>query len=121
MNFIPMTLYRPTQASDGQGGLVPTYSTSAAIYGSVELFKEMLVMIVDRCEDVKVEDVIVCRDEMDLLDAWYRVVTMLQPPRGRNRMVTIERIEKPLWPLNLKYLFYNGEQLFFNGQPLYVE
>ena len=120
MNLIPITRFRSTRVSDGAGGFTETMDSALECYGVVSLANNQEVVIVNRHEVIRPEDVIRIKDEMDQNDAWYRVGSIMQPAGSEWRQLTIMKIDRPLWPLDLQYLFYDGHQLFFNGSPIYV-
>ncbi len=98
MNLIPMTRYRMTQTSDGAGGFTPTPGTAYPFYGGMSLFDINSGVLIDRDEDVSIEDWIVVQDEIDGVNAYFRVIDMAQQPNARNRMSTVERMDRPIWP-----------------------
>jgi len=123
MNRVPITLYRPTPTSNGEGGFPTTLSSGVQIYGSVNVHDQELVCIVDRFEDVQIEDILACSDEISGDAAYYRVTHIQQPPRGRNRRATLERIDRPEFPLppaEVTYLYVDGDALTVDGDPLFV-
>ena len=118
---IPVTRYRLQRTPDGGGGFTVDVLNSVDLFGVFRLKEQSEILTVDRHEDLRIEDVVRVADEMDGLDAFYRVARIEQQASAHYRAFTVQRIDRPLWPLDLNYLYYNGQQLFFNGQPIYYE
>lgn len=117
---IPVARYRPSSASDGEGGFIDTYDDPYEFFGSIVIHQNMPKLIVDRMEDIQVDDVISVEDEIDLDPAFYRVVEALQPSRGAFRTFTLERRDRPIWPLPAEYLTVDGIAVVIDGHYLTV-
>jgi len=88
----PVTRYRPTLASDNEGGFTETLGSGLTVYGSLPLHNNKIVFICDMHEDVIVGDVIVAED------ARYRVADSERVMGTRQKRCGLDRVERPIVP-----------------------
>ena len=118
---IPIVRFRPTRASDGEGGFVDAYGAPYQFFGSLMMHKNVVTILVDRMEDVLIGDVLSLEDEIDLVPAFYAVIDAIQPSRGQLRTLIVQRRDRPIWPLPGEYLTVDGIPLVLDGHLLTVE
>jgi len=118
---IPIVRFRPTHVADGKGGFVDSYDDPYQCFGSVEMHKNVVTLIIDRMENVRIGDVIMIEDEIDLDPAFYAVMDALQIARGTTRTFILQRRDRPIWPLAGDYLAVDGIPLVLDGHLLTVE
>lgn len=88
----PVTHYRPTRASDNEGGFTETLGSGQTVYGSLPLHNSKIVFICDMHEDVIVGDLIVSEN------ASYRVQGKERVMGTRHSRFELERVERPIVP-----------------------
>ena len=122
-----MLRHRPVKARDGAGGFLETFDPALDLemWGTLELHENRITCHVDSMEDIVVSDVIEVADEqapppVDILvvggdvivtaggnvvtepvtraGAQYRVTASVVIPRGRERVLTLERMQRPIVP-----------------------
>ncbi len=118
MNRIPLTRYRVTPTSDGAGGFVAAAGAPYPCFGTMTVCEKQSAVMIDRHEDIRVEDWIVSQDQRDLRDAYYRVLSIIQAPRAQQRILTVERMARPIWPVLQRYILWQGSKILFNGSYL---
>ncbi len=119
--MIPIVRYRPTRESDGEGGFQETYGEPYEFFGLLTMHENVVRVVVDRHEELRVGDVLMIFDEMQIDPAFYAVTGAAQAARGQQRTFELLRRDRPIWPADAEYLCVEGIPLVFNGHFLTVE
>jgi len=89
----PFTLYRPTRASDGQGGTALTLGTGRTVWGIAEIHaNEISVCAVSRYSEIKVEDIAVIEGGN------YKVMGITRNPVTGEMDLSLQKVDRPICP-----------------------
>jgi len=92
----PIAKYRPVRTSDGQGGFTESLGRPRTIYGVVQVHAPIVKLIVDKNEDVKMEDMLNVTEGGAA--AWYHVSGRLDNLGGQWAQYKLEREDRPIVP-----------------------
>lgn len=112
---IPITRYRPTRTSDGKGGFNEALGLAYDCFAEVTVHDGVIVMLIDRDEDVRVGDFIHVADEQDSAVGSYRITAWMQGSGGDLRKATLERVTRPIVPTAPRAVYFGGLRVFYNG------
>ncbi len=91
----PLTVFRSdkTDNDDGTYDEAAPSGPSTTVFGNITVHQNETVLIVDRFEDIKPEDIITSEDAGS-----YRVMTRLRTANAPDAMFKLERETRPITP-----------------------
>lgn len=94
----PINRYRPTRASDGEGGFTVTLGTPVVMYAMFTAHKGETSALIDLYEDILINDVIGVTMEEDSTEGQYRVTALERQLGTQFKKASLERIQRPITP-----------------------
>ena len=91
----PLTVFRPdkTDNDDGTYDEAAPVGPATTVFGNITEHQNETVLIVDRFEDIKPEDIVTTQDA-----ASYRVMNRLRTANAPDAMFKLERESRPVTP-----------------------